>query len=84
MSLAAEPFSDPVAFHGEGPVWHAGWGGLRFVDMLAGDVVCLDQDGRVTDRIHLSDVAAAYRPRSAGGMVAGSRTGSCSSTGRVP
>ena len=24
-----------------GPVWYPGWGGLRFVDMLAGDILSL-------------------------------------------
>ena len=38
VSTAVERFSEPLAFHGEGPVW--GEAGLRFVDMLAGDIVC--------------------------------------------
>ena len=42
MSTAVEQFSEPFAFHGEGPVWDDG---LRFVDMLAGDIVSLDPDG---------------------------------------
>jgi pimeloyl-ACP methyl ester carboxylesterase len=31
-----EQVTDPVAYHGEGPVWSPRWGGLRWVDMLAG------------------------------------------------
>ena len=31
--------TDPIAYHGEGPVWSRRWGGLRWVDMLAGDVL---------------------------------------------
>ena len=37
-----ERFSDAEAYHGEGPVWI---GGLRFVDMLAGDFVALTWRG---------------------------------------
>ncbi|MGI8446762.1 MAG: SMP-30/gluconolactonase/LRE family protein [Streptosporangiaceae bacterium] len=54
--------------HGEGPVWWAGWPGLRWVDMLAGDLLTLGADGSVARR-HLGTVLAALRPRSGGGMV---------------
>lgn len=64
--MKAERFSEPVAFHGEGPVW---WQGLRLVDMLAGDIVALGDDGTLADRLHLGRVAAAFRPRRAGGFV---------------
>ena len=64
----AEQRTDPVAHHGEGPVWWDAWGGLRFVDMLAGDVLHLGADGRVT-RTHVGGVAAALRPRVSGGAV---------------
>lgn len=69
MSSAVEQFTEPLAFHGEGPVWAASWPGLRFVDMLAGDVVTLDRDGATHQRLHVGTVAAAFRPRRAGGMV---------------
>lgn len=69
-SIPAEPFTAPLAFHGEGPVWYDGWEGLRFVDMLAGDIVCLDSNGQETRRIHVGEVAAAFRPRRSEGMVA--------------
>jgi sugar lactone lactonase YvrE len=64
----------PVAFHGEGPVWSARWGGLRWVDMLRGDVLQLADDGSVA-RTHVDDVAAALRPRRGGGAVIGVRRG---------
>lgn len=64
----AEQLTDPVAHHGEGPVWWDAWGGLRFVDMLAGDVLHLRADGTV-ERTHVGKVAAALRPRSRGGAV---------------
>ena len=60
---------DRCAFHGEGPVWASSWAGLRFVDMLAGDIVCLDRDGALLDRLHVGTVAGAFRPRRGGGMV---------------
>lgn len=61
-----ERFSEPVAFHGEGPVW---LDGLRIVDMLAGDIVALDEHGAVRERLHVGGVAAALRPRRDGGLV---------------
>lgn len=69
MSILVERFTGPIADHGEGPVWDPAWGGLRFVDMLAGDIVCLDAGGSEVDRIHVGDVAAAFRPRRSGGLV---------------
>lgn len=63
----AEQHTDPLAVHGEGAVW---WptGELRWVDMLAGDVLSLDPAGRIT-RWHVGSVAALIRPRRAGGAV---------------
>ena len=63
-----EQLTGPVAYHGEGPVWSSSWGGLRWVDMLAGDVLSLAADGSVGRR-HVSDVVAAMRPRTGGGTV---------------
>ena len=57
-----------MTYHGEGPVWSAGWGGLRWVDMLAGDVLSLVDDGTIGRR-HVGNVAAALRPRRGGGAV---------------
>jgi sugar lactone lactonase YvrE len=70
----AEQVTGPVAFHGEGPVWSESWGGLRWVDMLAGDVLSLGPDGSVGRR-HVATVAAALRPRRAGGAVLGVERG---------
>ena len=69
MAARAEQFTEPIAYHGEGPVWCDDWGELRFVDMLAGDIVSVDADGRPTRRLHVGTVAAAFRPRASGGMV---------------
>ena len=68
MTVQAEQATEPVAFHGEGPVWSAQWGGLRWVDMLAGDVLTLDGDGTIGRR-HVGAVVAALRPRAGGGAV---------------
>jgi sugar lactone lactonase YvrE len=72
--MRAEQCTDPVAYHGEGPVWSARWGGLRWVDMLAGDVLALAPDGTV-ERHHVGSVAAAIRPRRDGGAVIGVERG---------
>src|SRR3954453_13356341 len=69
-----EQITDSVAYHGEGPVWSPRWGGLRWVDMLAGDVLSLGTDGAV-DRRHVGDIAAAVRPRAGGGAVLGIERG---------
>lgn len=72
--MNAEQITDPVAYHGEGPVWSEQWGGLRWLDMLAGDVLALGDDGSV-ERTHLASVVAALRPRAAGGAVIGVERG---------
>jgi sugar lactone lactonase YvrE len=72
--MRVEQVTDPVVYHGEGPVWHPGWGGLRFVDMLAGDVMTLAVDGSL-ERRHVGSVAAAVRPRRDGGAVIGVERG---------
>jgi sugar lactone lactonase YvrE len=64
----AEQVTGPVAFHGEGPVWSPAWGGLRFVDMFAGDILSMRADGAL-DRRHVGTIAAAMRPRRGGGAV---------------
>src|SRR3954465_8528610 len=66
--MRAERLTEAVAYHGEGPVWSPRWGGLRWVDMLAGDVLTLGDDGGVTRR-HVGTGAAAMRPRRGGGAV---------------
>ncbi len=67
---SAERVTDSVSYHGEGAVWSPAWGGLKFVDMLAGDVLSLDQATATVSRQHVgSRVAAAVRPRTGGGFV---------------
>lgn len=70
--MKAEAVARPHAYHGEGAVWSNDWGGghaaLRYVDMLAGDVLELT-DGGGARRFHVGDVAAVMRPRIGGGAV---------------
>src|SRR3954469_12604297 len=72
--MRVEQVTDPVAYHGEGPSWSPRWGGLRWVDMLAGDLLFLDADGGVVRR-HVGSVAAVVRPRRGGGAVLGVERG---------
>ena len=72
--MRAEQVTGPVAYHAEGPVWSARWGGLRWVDMLAGDVLSLSENG-VVDRRNVGEVAAVLRPRQGGGAVLGVERG---------
>ncbi len=73
--MRAERITDSVAYHGEGPVWSTGWGGLKWVDMLAGDVLTLLPSGQVTRWSTGDAVVAAIRPRAEGGMVLGIERG---------
>lgn len=73
--MRAERITDTVAYHGEGPVWHPEWGGLKWVDMLAGDVLSLSPAGEVSRWHSGNPVVAAIRPREAGGMVLGVEQG---------
>jgi len=66
--VRAEQLTDPITFHGEGPVYSAAWGGLRLVDLFAGDLLTLADDGTLTRR-HVDTIAAAIRPRIGGGAV---------------
>ncbi len=72
--MRAEQITGAVAYHGEGPVWSPAWGGLRWVDMLAGDVLTLATDGSV-ERQHVGNICAAVRPRREGGAVFGIERG---------
>lgn len=66
--MKAEQLTEADAEHGEGPVWSPAWGGLRWVDTFAGDLLALGDDGTVTKR-HLDRAIGALRPRAGGGMV---------------
>ena len=75
-----EQVTDPLCYHAEGPVWSPSWGGLRWVDMLAGDVLTLRTDSAdsadgAVDRMHVGDVAAFVRPRTRGGWVVATERG---------
>lgn len=74
VRLVAQQVTDPLCYHGEGPVWSPTWRGLRWVDLLAGDVLSLDPTGGV-ERMHVGDVAAFLRPRTNGGWVVGTERG---------
>jgi sugar lactone lactonase YvrE len=66
--MKAEQLTDACAYHGEGPVWDAPAGVLRWVDMLNGDILTLAPAGDI-DRRHVGTVAAAMRSRARGGLV---------------
>ncbi|HEY0815610.1 MAG TPA: SMP-30/gluconolactonase/LRE family protein [Pseudonocardia sp.] len=68
--MAADQVTESVTYHGEGAVWSTLWGGLKCVDMLAGDVLSVDVSTGSVSRLHVgSPVAAAVRPRTRGGFV---------------
>lgn len=66
-----EQITEPVAYHGEGPCWHESWGGWRWVDMLAGDLLTVRKNGDI-ERLNVGKIAAFVRPRARGrGYVVG-------------
>ncbi|MHA3947781.1 SMP-30/gluconolactonase/LRE family protein [Cellulomonas bogoriensis] len=73
VTSAPEQVTDAITYHGEGPCWSPHWGGLRWVDMLAGDLLTL-HEGEVS-RLHVGEVAAFVRPRARGGYVVGLERG---------
>lgn len=83
QELTARPVTTPgsACQHGEGPVWDARAGRVRWVDMLRGDLLSLDpsaiRDGALMEpeRRHLTDVLAALRPRASGGWVVATERG---------
>lgn len=70
--MDAERVTDSLCYHGEGPCWSASWGGLRWVDMLSGDMLSLSALGAQPHRITTPfGVVACVRPRRGGGAVLG-------------
>lgn len=67
--MKAEQFTDPLAFHGEGPMWWPERNRLSWVDMLRGDVLSCALDGDAIERRHVGSVAAFTRARRDGGWV---------------
>lgn len=75
--MHADRITDSICYHAEGPYWSDTWGGLRWVDMLAGDIMQLSADGmaagapaRSVSRIRTpSPVVACVRPAASGGAV---------------
>lgn len=67
--MTPENLTGPICVHAETPVWSTTWGGVRWVDAEAADLVTLRDDG--IHRLHLDDEYAAFcRPRVGGGYVA--------------
>jgi len=72
MSTVQES-ADAGVFHGEGAFWDPVASRLRFVDMLAGDVMTIEPEG--ISRRHLDDVVALIRARRDGGYVVATERG---------
>lgn len=67
--LDAEQVTDVCTHHGEGPVWDASAGVLRFVDVVAGGLMTFDPATGAVRRRTLGPVVACVRPRRDGGLV---------------
>ncbi|WP_114856157.1 SMP-30/gluconolactonase/LRE family protein [Brachybacterium sp. YJGR34] len=67
--MHADRLTTSICHHAEGPAWSDTWGGLRWVDMFAGDVMHLDADGEVHRLPTPSPVVACVRPATSGGAV---------------
>lgn len=66
--LSAQRLTPSWVYHGEGPCWSPEWGGLAWVDMLAGDILTFGRDEQPR-RQHVGSVAACVRPRVNGGQI---------------
>lgn len=75
--IAVEQVTESCTHHGEGPVWDVDASVLRWVDMLAGDVLTFDPASGEVARMHVGEVAAALRPRAEGGLVIANERGFC-------
>ena len=60
--MLADRLTDSVCHHAEGPYWSDTWGGLRWVDMLAGDLMHLDPSGAVSTGTGAGRALAAEGP----------------------
>lgn len=67
--MKLEQITESISFHGEGPVWWAATKKMRFLDMLAGDVLEVDESGNYQRFPTGSDVVACIRPRRSGGAI---------------
>lgn len=67
--MHADRITDSICYHAEGPYWSDTWGGLRWVDMLAGDMMQMGPDGTASRIRTPSPVVACVRPASSGGAV---------------
>ncbi len=75
--MKAQRITDSISYHGEGPCWWPATGRLRFVDMLAGVVVELDDraEGGYRRLPVPSRVASVIRPRAGGGALVATERG---------
>lgn len=78
--MRAEQFTEPLAFHAEGPIWWPDDGSavantLRWVDLTAGVVLTAAADGGVRRTRVGSPIAAFLRPRVGGGAVVATERG---------
>jgi sugar lactone lactonase YvrE len=68
----AAQLTQPIAEHGEGPVWDADGGRLLAVDLEQGDLLAVAPGG-ATSKHHVADALACVRPRRQGGWVVAAR-----------
>ena len=73
--MLVEAITGPIARHGEGVIWDSAEGLVRWVDMLAGDVLSIAPGKSETHRFHAGRVVTALRPRRHGGLVLGMERG---------
>ena len=65
----AEQVTEVCTDHGEGVVWDAAAGLVRFVDLEAGALMAYDPGSGAVSRRRIGEVAACVRPRRGGGLV---------------
>ncbi len=71
----AEQITDVCTYHGEGPIWDAAAGRVRWVDMLRGEILSMPPGGGPIIRRRVGEIAGSMRTRAGGGLVVGIERG---------
>ena len=73
--MRAERITEPIAHHGEAPVWETATDRLLWVDMFRGEILSLVPSTGEIERRCVSAVAACVVPRTGGGHVVATERG---------
>lgn len=75
QELHPEPVTDHRCYLGEGPMWDAGRGCIRWLDITAGTIHQLQPAGGAHTALRIGQMVGAVAPRQGGGWVAALQAG---------